>query len=182
MVITRTKMLEGTRKKRKAYMRAILRVFPSQASQYTVQDVIWWMEELHCGHDTVTIPAIGDGPKRMWELKSSPIIHVKAQDVPGEWYGGPRYIKKYKGHLMQLLMDRILTEVDTHGTVYFLAASKRFRTMKNTRDVVKTIKMASTSENSTKLDSCDPKPEYDIRYADIMGTSEWGGKCPFSTP
>lgn len=180
MVISKEKMVEDTRKKRKAYMRAILRVFPSQASQYTVQDVIWWMEELHCGHDTVTILSVGDGPQRMWELKSSPVARAKAQDVSGEWYGGPRYIKKYKGHLMQLLMDRILTEVDAHGTAYFLAASKRFRTMKNAKDATQTVKTYSTA--STSGNCYDLKPEYDIQYTDVMGTSEWGGKYPFPTP
>ena len=166
-------------------MRAILRVFPRQASQYTVQDVIWWMEELHCGRDTVTILSVGDGPQRMWELKSSPVARAKAKDVLGEWYGGPRYIKKYKGHMMQLLMDRILTEVDAHGTAYFLAASKRFREMKKARDTVKTVEIystASTSKNYPKVYGCDTKPEYDIQYTDVMGTSEWGGKCPFPAP
>jgi len=174
MTISREKMFEDTCKKRKAYIRAILRVFPRQASQYTVQDVVWWMEELNCGHDTVTISYLGDVPKMMWELKSSPIVHARAQDISGEWYGGPRYIKKYKGHLMQLLMDRILSEVDIHGAADFLAISKRFRAMKNAEHAVKTkpVEIYSTANTST----------FDIQYTDIMGTPEWGGKCPFPAP
>jgi hypothetical protein len=144
------------------------------------------MEELNCGHDTVTILSVGDGPQRMWELKSSPVVIAKAQNVSGEWYGGPRYIKKYKGHLMQLLMDRILSEVDTHGTADFLAISKKFRAIKNAVHVVKTkpveiYSTASTPTNST-LYGCNMKSEFDIQYTDIMGTSEWGGKCLFPAP
>jgi len=193
LVRSREEMFEDTRQKRKSYMRAVFRVFPKQACQYTVKDVIWWMEELNCGHDTVTIPAVGDTPQRMWQLKSSPIIHAKAQDVPGEWYGGPRVIKKYKGHLMQLLMDRILTEINSHGTAHFLAVSKLFKRIKKSvtgspdlKDV--TIQpcgatSATTDISSSIFDRLDKREKfYNIKYADIMGTSEWGGKCPFNIP
>lgn len=181
------------RKKRNAYIRAILRAFPKQACRYTVKDAIWWLEELNVGFDTVTIPSISEVPMRIWELKSSVIVHVLAQDVPAKWYGGPHIIKVYNGHMMQFLMDRILTEVKQHGTSHFLAVSRRFKTMK--RAEARTLALTNTATTSTLTSHREMyinptsrattdiirKPMYDIKYTDLMGTSEWGGKCPFNT-
>jgi hypothetical protein len=193
LVLNNDKTDDNLRKKRNAYMRAILRVFPKQACRYTVKDIIWWFEELNCGFDAVTIPSVSRGPVRIWELKSSVIVHVLAQNVPAKWYGGPRVIKVYNGHMMQFLMDRILTEVKQHGVNHFIAVSKRFKALK--RLEARTLALDNTATVSSRASTGHKNmylpggafttdairhQAYDVEYTDIMGTSEWGGKCPFN--
>ena len=125
----------------KAGMRAVFRMFPRKACKYTVANVLWWLKELEVDNDTVMVPALCskdldltdhtaylDNLKRIWELKGELIMGCKAQDVEARWVGGPpSNIRRYKGSFLQLLMDRILSDIASNGTRNFIRINKAFK-------------------------------------------------------
>lgn len=160
-------------KKRAAVLRACLRMFPRQACKFTVRDVIWWMDALGCSQNTIRVPCVSSRILRVWELESSNIVLCPAQDIPALWYGGPRIIKKYQGHLMQLLMDRVLSEVLVNGISFFININKRFRSKKKD-EALKALRTQTNTFNlgvdNTWVENCLPS---------VAGTAGWGGSGPF---
>lgn len=125
----------------RAGVRAVFRIFPKQATRYTVKNVLWWLKELDVDNDTVMVPALcGATPdvidyttylanlKRIWEFKNTLIMGCLAQDVMAQWVGGPpNDIRRHKGSFLQLLMDRIMADINTHGTSNFIRINRRFK-------------------------------------------------------
>lgn len=125
----------------RAGVRAVFRIFPKQAVRYTVKNVLWWLKELDVDNDTIMVPALcGATPdvidhttymtnlKRVWELNNTLIMGCLAQDVMAQWIGGPpNDIRRHKGSFLQLLMDRIMVDINAHGTSNFIKINRRFK-------------------------------------------------------
>jgi hypothetical protein len=125
----------------KAGMRAVFRIFPRQGCKYTVKNVLWWLENLGVDNDTVMVPALCskdldatdhttylDNLRRIWELKGELIMGCKAQDVEARWVGGPPSdIRRHTGSFLQLLMDRILSDIASNGTRNFIRINTAFK-------------------------------------------------------
>lgn len=133
--------MHSNQSKWKAGMRAVFRIFPRQGCKYTVKNVLWWLENLEVDNDTVMVPALCskdvdmtnrttylDNLKRIWELKGEVIMGCKAQDVEARWTGGPpTNIQLYTGSFLQLLMDRILSDIASNGTRNFIRINSAFK-------------------------------------------------------
>jgi hypothetical protein len=133
--------MNDTPHKRKVMAKALLRIFPKRAARFTVKNVIWWLEKLNVDGDSVAVPALctedvdltdsevfNANIMRIWELKRELIMGCKAQDVEARWMGGPpTAIKRYTGSFAQLLMDRIMMDVNCYGTANFVRINREWR-------------------------------------------------------
>jgi hypothetical protein len=119
-------------------------MFPRQCCAYTVGDVLWWLKELGVDGDAICIPALCTeivdlrksfnyraNLRRIWSLKKEVITACVAQEVPAFWVGGPpNNVRRFKGSMLQLLMDRILADVNAHGIQTFIEINKEFKMRK----------------------------------------------------
>lgn len=133
-------MIDNPRR-RMVMAKALLRIFPKRACRFTVKNVVWWLEKLKVDGDSVAVPALCaedvdlTNPQvyyanimRIWELKRELIMACKAQDVEARWVGGPpTAIKRYSGSFVQLLMDRIMMDVNCYGTENFIRINREWR-------------------------------------------------------
>jgi len=157
-----------------------MRLFPRQACRFTVKDMIWWMDELGCGNDTAIVPCVKrDVPIRIWELAATNIAMLPAQDIPAKWIGGARVIKHYEGHLMQLLMDRVLTEIKTNGMGKFLQTNKKFKEEKAKQKQRQMLGSATTSLSSINVYDPWAQKHQNIYFHDVAGTAGYAGTSPF---
>jgi hypothetical protein len=154
--------------------KAILRIFPRKASRFTVKNVVWWLEKLKVDGDSIAVPALcqenvdltdslafNANLMRIWELKRELIMGCKAQDVSARWMGGPpTAIKRYTGSFLQLLMDRLMMDIDCYGTVNFVRINREWRAEKEANNVqlyplpttlqdLENVKLSPTSATTT---------------------------------
>jgi len=188
----------------RAGVRAVFRIFPKQATRYTVQNVLWWLKELDVDNDTIVVPALCEADpdvidytvymanlKRIWELKGTLIMGCLAQDVTAQWVGGPpNDIRRHKGSFLQLLMDRIMADITTHGTSNFIKLNRKFKDVHpkfKTRQIpkgplkVQTIDIGGMSPTATSSYGTDAGACYLDQGTSLLrigfheGCAEWSG-------
>ena len=79
----------------------------------SVKQFVQSMREYGCQNDNVTVEGVWNGGRvrgRVWELAETNIAILCATSVPCTFYGGPPGNRQmYKGTLMTLLLDRVMS-------------------------------------------------------------------------
>jgi hypothetical protein len=90
-------------------------------AESTVEDLVYNMKEIGCGHNSARIEILGLQWYTMTELLHKPVRRAPARHIVIRFYGGPPGAQGvYDGTLLTMLMDRLLQNAADHRSPMLL--------------------------------------------------------------